>query len=42
MLHCLQSATGDPRYKRSKLLIEEALAFNEQLNSMVNHMPSNI
>jgi 3-hydroxybutyryl-CoA dehydrogenase len=42
MLHCLQSATGDPRYKRSQLLIEEALAFNEQLNSMVYHMPSNI
>jgi 3-hydroxybutyryl-CoA dehydrogenase len=31
MLHCLQSATGDPRYKRSKLLIEEAF----QQNSMV-------
>jgi len=25
MLQCLQSATGDPRYKRSQLLIEEAM-----------------
>ncbi len=31
MLHCLKSATGDPRYKRSQLLIEEAF----QQNSMV-------